>query len=72
MPGLRAAFVNGLAFAMNAFQNVHARVIFLTELERAPASLRLMERELPETLSALRSSTDPDARAAELRRRLGE
>ena len=72
LPGLRAAFVNGLAFARNAFQNVHARVIFLTELERAPASLRLMERELPETLSVLRSSTDPDARAAELRRRLGE
>lgn len=72
LPGLRAAFENGLAFAANAFRNVHARVIFLNELERAPASLRLMERELPEALAALRQSTDPDARAAELRRRLGE
>ena len=71
-PGLRAAFENGLAFAMNAFRNVHVRVIFLAELERAPVSLRLMERELPEQLAALRSATDPDARAAEIRRQLGK
>ena len=69
-PGLRAAFENGLSFGMNAFANVHARVIFLSELERAPASLRLMERELPEALEALRRATDPDARAEEMRRRL--
>ena len=69
---LRADFENGLAFAMRAFANVHVRVIFLAELEHAPASMRFLKAELPEMLEALRSASAPEARAAELRRKLAE
>lgn len=69
-PELRRAFENALRFADRALENIHARAIFLSELKRAPASLRLLERELPEAWAALAEGADPDRRAAEMRRRM--
>lgn len=67
---LRADFESALRFAMRAFANVHVRVIFLAELEQAPASLRFLKAELPEMLEALQRASAPDVRAAGLRKRL--
>ncbi len=61
---------SALEFATRAFADVHVRLIFLTELERAEDVKRFLKAEVPEELEALRACTDPDRRAAELRQAL--
>ncbi len=72
LPRLRTDFECALEFAARAFANVHARAIFLSELERNPASRKLLQSELPEPLEALRQTTDPTRRAEALRRAISD